>query len=211
MMRLHADADPALWVPVTGSLGLRGRRRRKRAIGMLFAQANAAMGAAPRAGTGFAAWAASQAAPLLLRQADGRVLVWTWKDDPELVVALAQIQQATSQLRTARAMMPIEYDDTEDFRSPYLGVGEKLAVPVPRASGGGTAAGTGPGAAASVPPYVTYTWDAGSAFVTLTAIGGDRERFGTVERALDDLARTLRIVDDVAVGESPTVLRLDPS
>ncbi|WP_448256558.1 hypothetical protein [Microbacterium aurum] len=199
MPRLSAQADPALWLPITGSLGLRGRRRRKRAIGMLFAQANAAMGASPRAGTGFAAWATSQAVPLLLRQADGRVLVWTWKDDPELVVALAQIQQATPQLRTARAMMPIEYDDTEDFRSPHLGVGEKLAVPVPR-SATGTAA----------PPYVTYTWDAGSAFVTLTAIGGDRERFGTIERALDDLARSLRIIDDLPTAQAPNVLRLDP-
>lgn len=38
-MRLQADADPARWVPVTGSFGLRGRRHRKRAIGMLRAQA----------------------------------------------------------------------------------------------------------------------------------------------------------------------------
>ena len=29
-------------------------------------------------------------------KADGRVLVWVWKDDPELVVALAQVQQATT-------------------------------------------------------------------------------------------------------------------
>ncbi len=105
--------------PVTGSLGLRGRRHRKKAIGMLLAQANAAMGATPRTGGGrVAAWAMSQAVPMLLRKADGRVLVWVWKDDPELVVALAQVQQATPQLRAARAMMPMEYDDTEDFRTP---------------------------------------------------------------------------------------------
>ena len=71
---------------------------------------------------------------MLLRRADGRVLVWVWKDDPELVVALAQVQQATPQLRTARAMMPMEYDDTEDFRSPFLGLGEKLAAPLPGSS-----------------------------------------------------------------------------
>lgn len=205
-MRLQADADPATWVPVTGSLGLRGRRHRKRAIGMLIAQAGAMAGAGPRAGRGVAAWMASQAVPLLLRKADGRVLVWVWKDDPELVVALAQVQQATPQLRTARAMMPIEYDDTEDFRTPHLGAGEKLSVPIPRSASpdGGAAA------SASTPPYTTYTWDTGDAFVTLTAVGGDRERFGTVERALDDLARSLRLVHDLPIAGSGDVLRLDP-
>lgn len=199
MMRLQADADATRWVPVTGSLGLRGRRHRKRAIGMLMAQAGAAAGATARPGGGFAAWAASQAVPILLRKADGRVLVWVWKDDPELVVALAQVQQATPQLRTARAMMPIEYDDTEDFRTPHLGAGEKLAVPIPRAG------------VASAPPYTTYTWDTGDAFVTLTAVGGDRERFGTIGAALDDLARTLRLVDEVRLDGGPEILRLDPS
>lgn len=204
-MRLRADADPTRWVPVTGSFGLRGRRHRKRAIGMLLSQANAALGATPRPGGGFAAWAMSQAAPALLRKAEGRVLVWVWKDDPELVVALAQVQQATPQLRTARAMMPMEYDDTEDFRSPYLGMGEKLAMPLPpvRASAGG--------GASAAPPSTTYTWDTGDTFVTLTAVGGDRERFGTVAASLDELARTLRLVGDLPVSGSGDVLRLDPS
>ena len=201
-MRLQADADPAIWVPVTGSFGLRGRRHRKRAIGMLLTQASAAMGAAARPGGGFAAWAMSQAAPALLRKADGRVLVWVWKGDPERVVALAQVQQATPQLRTARAMMPMEYDDTEDFRSAYLGAGEKLAVPFPQR----TRADAPP-----PPPTVTYTWDTGTAFVTLTAIGGDRESFGTAESALDDLARSLRLVDDVPLAGGGDVLRLDPA
>lgn len=201
-MRLQADADPAIWVPVTGSFGLRGRRHRKRAIGMLLTQASAAMGAAARPGGGFAAWAMSQAAPALLRKADGRVLVWVWKGDPERVVALAQVQQATPQLRTARAMMPMEYDDTEDFRSAYLGAGEKLAVPFPQR----TRADAPP-----PPPTVTYTWDTGTAFVTLTAIGGDRESFGTADAALDDLARSLRLVGDVPLAGGGDVLRLDPA
>lgn len=201
-MRLQADADPAIWVPVTGSFGLRGRRHRKRAIGVLLTQASAAMGAAARPGGGFAAWAMSQAAPALLRKADGRVLVWVWKGDPERVVALAQVQQATPQLRTARAMMPMEYDDTEDFRSAYLGAGEKLAVPFPQR----TRADAPP-----PPPTVTYTWDTGTAFVTLTAIGGDRESFGTADAALDDLARSLRLVDDVPLAGGGDVLRLDPA
>ncbi|WP_141380614.1 hypothetical protein [Microbacterium lacticum] len=202
MMRLQAGADPAIWVSVTGSFGLRGRRHRKRAIGMLLTQASAAMGAAARPGGGFAAWAMSQAAPALLRKADGRVLVWVWKGDPERVVALAQVQQATPQLRTARAMMPMEYDDTEDFRSAYLGAGEKLAVPFPQR----TRADAPP-----PPPTVTYTWDTGTAFVTLTAIGGDRESFGTADAALDDLARSLRLVDDVPLAGGGDVLRLDPA
>ncbi|GEB95384.1 hypothetical protein FHX68_2759 [Microbacterium lacticum] len=201
-MRLQAGADPAIWVSVTGSFGLRGRRHRKRAIGMLLTQASAAMGAAARPGGGFAAWAMSQAAPALLRKADGRVLVWVWKGDPERVVALAQVQQATPQLRTARAMMPMEYDDTEDFRSAYLGAGEKLAVPFPQR----TRADAPP-----PPPTVTYTWDTGTAFVTLTAIGGDRESFGTADAALDDLARSLRLVDDVPLAGGGDVLRLDPA
>lgn len=197
MPRLQADAPADRWVPVTGSLGFRGRRHRKAAIRMLMGQAGAATGAAPRPGGGFAAWAMSQAAPLLMRKADGRVLVWVWKDDPALLVTMAQIQQLTPQLRTARAMMPMEYDDTESFRNPYLGVGEKLAMPLPSEP--------------RTPPFATYTWDTGTHLVTLTAVCGDRERFGTVIGAVDELARTLRVVDDVAVGESPTVLRLDPS
>jgi len=196
MPRLQADADPALWVPVTGSLGFRGRRHRKAAIRMLLGQAGRAMGGGERPASGFLAWAMSQAAPLLLRRADGRVLVWVWKDDPELVVAMAQIQEATPQLRAARASMPMEYDDTEEFRNPHLGVGEKLAMPLPQDP--------------RTPPFATYTWDTGTHFVTVTAVCSDRERFGTVIGAVDELARSLRIVDDLAVGESPQVLRIEP-
>ena len=196
-MRLQADADPMLWVPVTDSLGFRGRRHRKAAIRMLLTQANRAMGAEERPGSGVAAWAMSQAAPFLMRRAAGRVLVWVWKADPELVVVMAQLQEATSQLRAARAMMPIEYDDTEAFRNPHLGVGEKLAMPLP--------------ADVRTPPFATYTWDTGTHFVTVTAVCPERERFGTVIGSVDDLARTVRVADDLEIGESPTVLRIEPT
>lgn len=214
MPRLQADADPNLWVPVTESLGFRGRRHRKAAIRMLLGQAGAAFGgvlgpasgavpvesgdapAGRRPGGGVTAWAMSQAAPFLMRKAAGRVLVWMWKADAELVVVMAQIQQATNDLRAARAMMPMEYDDTESFRSPSLGVGEKLEMPLPRDP--------------RTPPFATYTWDTGTHFVTVTAVCSDRERFGTVIGSVDDLARALRVVDDLAVGESPTALRIDP-
>ncbi|MDE0546481.1 hypothetical protein [Microbacterium sp. C7(2022)] len=197
MPRLQADADAHLWVPVTGSLGFRGRRHRKAAIRMLLRQGSTATPGIPRPGSAVAAWALSQATPLLLRKAAGRVLVWVWKADAELVVAMAQVQEATPQARTARAMMPMEYDDTESFRSSHLGVGEKLVMPLP--------------ADPRTPPFATYTWDTGTHFVTVTAVCGDRERFGTVMGSLDDLARTVRLVDDVAVGESAGVLRIDPA
>lgn len=197
MSRLVADADPAAWRPVTGSLGFRGRRSRKAAIRMLLGQANRAMGAEERPASGFAAWAMSQAAPLLMRRAAGRVLVWTYRPDPELVVVMAQLQQATNDLRAARAMMPMEYDDTQPFRGTHLGVGEKLEMPLPKDP--------------RTPPFATYTWDTGSHFVTVTAVCADRERFGVVIGAVDRLAQTLRIVDDLAVGETPGMLRIDPA
>lgn len=202
MPRLQADADPKRWVAVTGSLVFGGRRHRKAAIRMLLDQANRALGVAGPADStsrrpgGFAAWAMSQATPFLMRRAAGRVLVWVWKADPELLVVMAQVQEATAQLRAARATMPMEYDDTESFRGSYLGMGEKLAMPLPQDQ--------------RTPPFATYTWDTGAHFVTVTAVCSDRERFGTVLGAVDELARTLRIVDDVALGESPQVLRLDP-
>lgn len=196
MPRLQADADPNLWVPVTESLGFRGRRHRKAAIRMLLTQAGSAMGAEARPGSSVAAWAMSQAAPFLMRRAAGRVLVWVWKADAGLVVVMAQMQQATHDLRAARAMMPMEYDDTESFRNPYLGVGEKLEMSLPPDP--------------RTPPFATYTWDTGTHFVTVTAVCSDRERFGTVIGSVDDLARTLRVVDDLTVGESPEVLRIEP-
>lgn len=194
---MQADADTTRWVAITDSLGFGGRRHRKAAIRMLLGQANRAMGVQERPGGAFASWAMSQATPFLMKRAAGRVLVWVWKADPELVVAMAQIQEATPQLRAARASMPMEYDDTQSFRGTYLGVGEKLEMPLP--------------ADQRTPPFVTYTWDTGSHFVTVTAVCSDRERFGIVIDAVDQLARTVRIVDELQVGESPNVLRIDPA
>ncbi|MEV4776351.1 hypothetical protein [Microbacterium sp. LWH12-1.2] len=196
-MRLTSDADAALWIPVTDSLGWKGRRHRKAAIRMLLSQMNGAMGAVERPGSKFGAWAMSQAAPLLMKRADGRVLVWTWKAEPDLIVAMATAQALTPDLRIARASMPMDYDDTESFRSSGLGVGEKLVVPVPQTP--------------ASPPFASYTWDTGTHLVTLTAICSDRERFGTLMGALDDLARSIRVADDVTGGESPDILRLDPA
>ncbi|MBO0981866.1 hypothetical protein, partial [Microbacterium sp. SD291] len=172
-MRLTADADPRLWIPVTDSLGWKGRRHRKAAIRMLLGQANTAFGAAERPGSKLGAWAMSQAAPLLMKRADGRVLAWTWKSDPELVVAMATAQTLTPDVRIARASMPMDYDDTESFSSRWLGRGERLLVPMP------------PSPAA--PPFATYTWDTGTHLVTLTAVCSERERFGTLIGSLDDL------------------------
>lgn len=206
MARLQADAPAHEWVAVTDSFGFAGRRHRKAAIRMLLSRVTpgGAPGGAPGSAAGadlgrgskFLAWSMSQAAPLLMRKAAGRVLVWVWKVDPELLVTMAQLQEATPQARAARAMMPIEYDDTETFNNPYLGAGEKLVMTLP--------------ADARTPPFATYTWDTGTHFVTLTAVCNDRERFGTVIRALDNLARSIRIADDLTVGESPEVLRIDP-
>ncbi|WP_336644575.1 hypothetical protein [Microbacterium sp. USHLN186] len=194
-MRLISSADPRLWSPVTGSLGFAGRRHRKAAIRMLMAQAAAGAGRESLPGARVGSWLASQAIPFAMRRADGRVLAWTWRAEPELVVAMANVQPLTPQLRTARAMMPMQYDDTEDFPTA-LGVGEKLMMPVP--------------ANPASPPFATYSWDTGTHLITLTAVCGDRERFGTVEPALDELARSIRIATDVTGGESD-VLRLPPA
>ncbi|WOF22772.1 hypothetical protein N8K70_15460 [Microbacterium betulae] len=192
MTRLLADADAARWVPVTGR-GLRGGRHRKAAIHMLLGSAGLVQGAP---GSGLLAWIANRAARAMMRHSDGRILAWVWKDDPELVVVIAQAQALTSELRAARASMPMEYDDTESFPSPFLGVGEKLVVDLPQGERSLLTA--------------SYTWDTGSQLVSLQAASPDRERFGTLLPAVDDLARSLRLSDDLEVGES-NVLRLPPA
>ena len=207
MPRLFAEADATRWVPVTESFGLRGRRHRKQAIRMLMAQVNRSMGIEERGGGRFTAWAMSQAAPMLMRKAAGRVLVWVWKDDPELIVAMATLQEATPQVRAARAMRPVEYDDTESFPHPTFGVGERLIMDDPFVSPG--LAQDKPGG--NQPPFVSYSFDLGTHLVEVTAIAGDASRFRTVLGDLDALARELRVVDDLTVGESAGVLRLPPS
>ncbi len=195
MPRLHADADPTRWVPVTESFGLRGRRHRKRAARMLMTQLTGSMGMERKPG-GFTAWAISQAAPALMRKAAGRVLVWVWKQDPELLVVMATVQEATPQSRAARAMRPIEYDDTEKFSHPTLGVGERLVMDAP---------GSGQ------PPFVTYSFDLGTHFVEVTGVSGDDTRMRTVLGDLDQLVRTIRLDDDTTIGETPGVLRIGPA
>lgn len=195
-MRIVSSADPQLWIPVTESFGWKGRRHRKAAIRMLMGQAmQRGQGPLPR-GSGAGAWLISQFAPAMMKRADGRVLVWMWKAEPELVVAMATTQELTNDIRRTRAMMPIEYDDTETFTTA-LGAGEKLVMALPPEP--------------SSPPFATYTWDTGSHLITVTAVGSDRERFGTLIPALDDLARSIRIAGDVTGGESPDILRIDPA
>lgn len=164
---------------------------------MLLSQAMGPAAAPSGRGSGFTAWAMSQAVPYLMRKAAGRVLAWVWKAEPDLLVVVAQVQAATPELRIARASMPIEYNDTEAFRGTYLGIGEKLAVSLP--------------ADPRTPPFATYTWDLGTHVVTVTAVCSDRERFGTVIGAVDELARGIRVVDDLTVRESAPVLRIDPA
>jgi hypothetical protein len=197
MPRLQADPDRSRWVPITDSLGLRGRRHRKAAIGMLLQQASGAFGAPSLPGGGFSAWAMSQAVPFLMRRAAGRVLAWVWKADPELLVVVAQVQQATPQVRMARSALPKRPDDTEAFQSMYLGRGEKLVVALP--------------ADGRTPPFATYTWDLRAHLVSVTAVCSDRQRFGTVIGDVDELARGIRVVDDLMIGEGATVLRIDPA
>lgn len=182
-------------MPVTESFGLRGRRHRKRAIRMLMQQINQTLGVQTRPG-GFAAWAMSQAVPALMRRAAGRVLVWVWKQDPELLVVMATVQEATHQARAARAMRPMEYDDTESFSHPTLSVGERLVLDAP---------------GSAQPPSVSYSFDLGAHFVEVTAVSGDDTRLRTILGDLDDLVRSVRLVDDLTSGETPGVLRLPPA
>ena len=64
---------------------------------------------------------------------------------------------------------------------------------------------------ASRPPFATYTWDLSTHLVTVTAVCSDRERFGTVIGAVDELARGIRLIEDLTVEERSTVLRIDPA
>ncbi|MGO1770789.1 MAG: hypothetical protein ACTHZX_12630 [Microbacterium sp.] len=191
-MRLTADVDEALWEPASASGGFRERRRLKAAVRMIVSRTQRQLGLDQRVGR-VGAWAISQAAPALLRRSDGAMLAWVWREDPRLVVVMAQAIEMTAQARAARAMAPMEYDDTEDFRSQHLGQGERLVRDLP-----------------SDPreePSATYTWDTGTHLVTLSALCSDRARFGTVLTPLDELARSLRFAGD----EPEDVLRIPPA
>lgn len=191
MTRLLAEVDTTRWVAVTDSLGFRGRRHRKRAIRMVMSQVTGAVDGPPRSGGKFAAWAVSQAVPMLMKKAAGRVLVWVWKDDPELLLVVASVQRATPQARVARAMRPIEHDDTEEFRHPTFGAGERLVL-------------------RDRSTTVQYSFDLQTQFIEVQALCGDDTRFGTVLEDLDALVREIRLVEDLPLGEA-NILQLPPA
>ncbi|WP_156758783.1 hypothetical protein [Microbacterium karelineae] len=188
---LQADADLDRWVPLRGR-GFGGGRHRKAAIRMLLSTAGVTQG---QPGSGVMSFLATRVIKAGLRNANGRFLAWSWKEDPSALAALAQVQDLTPHLRAARASMPMEYDDTENFSNPHLGVGERLVMDQPQ--NGRT-------------PFATYTWDTGTQLVSLHAVCPDRERFLIFVPHLDELARTLRWVEDLEVGES-NVLKLPPA
>ena len=188
---LQADADPARWVAIRGR-GISGSRHRKAAISMLMSTAGISQG---QPGSGLLNFIATRAIKAGLRHANGRFLAWSWKEDPSALAALAQVQDITPHLRAARASMPMEFDDTENFSNPHLGVGEKLVMD---------------SSEHARTPFVSYTWDTGTHLVTLHAVCPDRERFLLFLDPLDQLARTLRWVEDMQIGES-NILRLPES
>lgn len=182
-MRLIADPDEQLWSGLVGARGRKARRLQKAAVRMLVdrTRKDAASG---RIGD----WAANRLALALLQRSDGRMLAWTWCAEPELLVAIAHAQEATPQLRVARAMAPIEYDDTEEFSNPFLGSGEKLLVDEPRHGGDLSTA--------------SYTWDTGSHLVVLSAMCTVPSRFLTLEEHVDDLARTFMAEEEQDLHEA---------
>lgn len=188
---LQADADPTRWVPLRGR-GISGGRHRRAAIRMLMSTVGISQG---QPGSGLMNFVATRVIKAGLRGANGRFLAWSWKEDPSALAVMAQVQDLTPHLRAARASMPMEFDDTENFSNPHLGAGEKLVMNDP--TSGRT-------------PTATYTWDTGSHLISLTAVSPDKERFLLFVPALDDLARTLRWSEDIEVGEN-NVLRLPPA
>lgn len=183
-MRLHVYEDQPSWMAVTSSLGPRGSKLRKLAVSAWMRQLG---DAAPRGR--LATWVASQSLAAILRKQDGGVLIWAWKDDPELLFVVASLQRATPELRVARAMMPMSEDDTEDFPHPTLGMGERLIVDK---SGDGQIA------------RVSYTFDLTTHLVQVAATSGDPLRMRTALTELDALVRDLRVTQDLPVGETPT-------
>ncbi|GGO63320.1 hypothetical protein GCM10010910_15600 [Microbacterium nanhaiense] len=185
---LQADPDPTRWVAIRGS-GIAGSRHRKAAIKLLMSTVGITAG---QPGSGLLNFIATRTIKAGLRNANGRFLAWSWKEDPSALAALAQVQEMSPHLRAARASMPMEFDDTENFANPHLGVGEKLVME---------------SSAHARMPFVSYTWDLSTHLITLHAVCADRERFLLFVDALDELARTLRWVEDLRVDEN-NVMRL---
>ncbi|MFT4235781.1 MAG: hypothetical protein QM607_12390 [Microbacterium sp.] len=192
MSRLIADADPTRWVEVTGR-GLRGGRNRRALVRTLLASGGVS---ADTPGSGLLRAIGGVTARLALRSTDGRVLAWAWKDNPDQAAVMAHVQPMTHEVRIMRASMPIEHDDTQPFPSPFLGAGEKLWLDALQ------------GAAHD---WVTYTWDTGDELVTVRAVSGDRERFGTIVPHVDALARTIRLTRDIVADQSGEILVLPPA
>lgn len=195
-MRLTASLDPDLWVPVTWPSGAAGGKYRRAAVKLLQKQSNLAWAQAMGGAGRVMAWFVRRMIPRAVHASNGAMLIWSYKPDHHRVAATATVVELTPHVRAARATLPMEYDDTESFPS-RLGVGEKLVVSFPEQP--------------SSPPLATYTWETGTHLITLTAVGGSRETFGTLIPALDDLARSIRIAGDLSGGESPDVLRIDPA
>src|SRR5690606_37236957 len=101
---LQADADPSRWVAVRGS-GIAGSRYRKAAINVLL---QSTLGIVPgQPGLGLFSFIMRRGIKADVRGADGRFLVWSWKDDPSLLAVEARVTDMTPQFRAARASMPI--------------------------------------------------------------------------------------------------------
>lgn len=195
-MRLTADADPELWMPVTWPAGASGGRHRRAAIKLLQSQHNRAWAQLAGAGGKAISWVIRRLMPRAIYAANGTMLVWAYRPASDRLVAMATIQPLTAQLRAARASMPMEYDDTERFPGA-LGVGEKLFLPRPSDP--------------NVPPIATYTWDTGELLITVSGLSTDGASLGEFVPALDALARTVRLDDGSADDETPGVIRLPPA
>jgi len=195
-MRLTADADPELWMPVTWPAGSTGGRHRRAAVKLLQSQHNRAWAQLSGAGGKAVSWVIRRLMPRAIYASNGTMLVWAYKPASSRLVAMATIQPLTATLRAARASMPMEYDDTEQFRGA-LGVGEKLFLPHPSDP--------------DVPPIANYTWDTGELLITVSGLSTDGASLGEFIPALDALARTVRLDEGSSDGETPGVVRIDPA
>lgn len=194
-MRLTADADSDLWMPVTGAAGGAGGRHRRAAIRLLQSQHNRAWAQAAGAGGKAISWVIRRLMPRAIHAANGTMLVWAFTPASDRLVAVATLQPLTAALRAARASLPMEYDDTESFRSP-LGAGEKLFLPHPSDP--------------DVTPIATYTWDTGDVLITVSGMCTDGAFLGEHLPALDALARSVRLDDGTGDGATD-VLRIPPA